>query len=250
MRMHLALLTMLVASACAGEDGVSYLTDLSDEAAGANCPSGGVKITTGPDDNGNGTLDGDEVAQTKYVCGNRTLTDVVAEAPGTNCAAGGVKITQGADTNGDGTLQASEATSTQYICGSAEAVVAKAFKMAGTAANTGMPITIVSATIQAKGAGDILAIGSSDLFCTATECPATGNPPASAYLWMADDANTTAPNVDYDFVYLQPNESQSITRTVSFPVTQAGAYTYNLRGQDVMGDLTYYRSGLTLVYLP
>ena len=250
MRMHLALLMTLVASACAGEDGVSYLTDLSDEAAGSNCPTGGVKITTGPDDNGNGSLDADEVAQTKYVCGNRSITDVVAEAPGTNCPAGGVKISQGADTNADGTLQASEATSTQYICGSAEAVVAKAFKMAGTAANMAMPITILSATIQARGAGDIIAIGSSDLFCTPAECPATGNPPASAYLWMADDANTVAPTTDYDFVYLQPNESQSITRTVAFPVTQAGAFTYNLRGQDVAGDLTYYRSGLTLVYLP
>ena len=250
MRRHLALFTMLAATGCAGEDGVSFLTDLSDEAAGTNCPSGGVKITTGPDDNGNGTLDADEVAQTKYVCGNRTLTDVTPEAAGANCPAGGVKIAQGADANGDGTLQAGEATSTQYVCGSAEAVVAKAFKMAGTAANTGMPITIISATIQAKGAGDILAIGSSDLFCTVTECPATGNPPASAYLWMADDMNTVAPTVDYDFVFLQPNESQSLTRSVFFPVTQAGAYTYNLRGQDVMGDLTYYRSGLTLVYLP
>jgi len=248
--MHLALFTMLAASACAGEDGVSYLTDLSDEAAGSNCSSGGVKITTGPDDNGNGTLDADEVAQTKYVCGNRTLTDVVAEAPGTNCPAGGVKIAQGTDTNGDGTLQASEATSTQYICGSAEAVVAKAFNNAGVAANTGMPITIVTGTIQAKGAGDILAIGSSDLFCTATECPATGTPPASGRLWLADDANMAAPAADYDFVFLQPNESQSITRSVFFPVTQAGAYTYNVRGQDVAGDLTYYRSGLTLVYLP
>jgi hypothetical protein len=59
-----------------------------------------------------------------------------------------------------------------------------------------------------------------------------------------------APLVDYDFVFLQPNESLSLTRSVSFPVTMAGAYTYNLRGQDVAGDLTYYRSGLTLVYLP
>ncbi|MBL9013832.1 MAG: hypothetical protein JNL83_06640 [Myxococcales bacterium] len=242
-------MTTLVASACAGEDGVSYLTDLNDEAAGANCPSGGVKITTGPDDNGNGSLDADEVAQTKYVCGNRTLTDVVAEAPGTNCPAGGVKISQGADTNGDGTLQTGEATSTQYICGSAEAVVAKAFRMPGVAVNTGMPTTILGATIQAKGAGDILAIGSSDLFCTPTECPA-GNPAASAYMWIADEANTVAPNVDYDFVYLQPNLTQSLTRTVFFPVTQAGAYTYNLRGQDVVGDLTFYRTGLTLVYLP
>ncbi len=63
-------------------------------------------------------------------------------------------------------------------------------------------------------------------------------------------SDPAAPAVDYDFVFLQPNETQSISRTVFFPVTQAGAYTFNLRGQDVAGDLTYYRSGLTLVYLP
>ncbi|CAN5888996.1 hypothetical protein BH11MYX3_BH11MYX3_44740 [soil metagenome] len=255
MRIHFALLFATAAAAaagCAGEDGTSYLTDLTDEAAGANCPTGGIRIDTGPDDNGNGTLDSGEVADTKYVCGNRTLTSVTPEPIGANCPAGGVKIEAGADANNNGMLETGEATSTNYICGSGQAVVTKTFKQAGVPVAAGLPTTVLSGTIQATSPGKVIAIGSSDLFCTSTECPlaAPPSPSASAYLWIADEANTVAPTADYDFVYLQPNLTQSLTRTSYFPIAAAGAYTFNLRGQDIVGDLTYYRSGLTLVFIP
>lgn len=253
MRIHFALLFATAAAAgCAGEDGTSYLTALNDEAAGAHCPTGGIRIETGPDDNGNGTLDSGEVADTKYVCGNRTLTAVVPEPVGANCPAGGVKIQAGADANNNGTLDAAEATSTNYVCGSGQAVVTKTFMMAGVPVNTGLPKTVVSGVIQATSAGKVIAIGSSDLFCTSAECP-MATPPApsaSAYMWIADEANTAAPVADYDFTYLQPNLTESLTRTSFFPVAAAGAFTYSLRGQDIVGDMTFYRSGLTLIFIP
>lgn len=52
-----------------GTNGVSSLVALADEPAGSNCSSGGIKITTGGDDNGNGTLDAGEIDNTQYVCG-------------------------------------------------------------------------------------------------------------------------------------------------------------------------------------
>ena len=47
------------------------------EAAGDNCTNGGLKIETGIDSNGNGTLDDDEVntSQTKYLCNGNDGTD-------------------------------------------------------------------------------------------------------------------------------------------------------------------------------
>ena len=252
MRHQLALLFAVVTTGCAGQDGTSYLTDLHDEAPGANCPTGGVRISTGADDNGNGSLDSSEVADTKYVCGNSQVTDVNPEPPGANCPGGGVKVQVGVDTNHNGMLDGSEATSTDYVCGSGTAVVTKTFMRTGVAANTGTPITIVAGTIQATGPGKVIALASSDLFCTSTECPTqpAPAPSASAYFWIADAADTVAPTADYDFTYVEPNVTQTVSRTSFFPVTAAGALMYNVRGQDVVGDLTYYRSGLTLIFLP
>ena len=51
-----------------GEDGFSYLISTSAEAAGSNCPFGGVRIESGKDTNRNNLLDESEVEQTQYVC--------------------------------------------------------------------------------------------------------------------------------------------------------------------------------------
>ena len=106
---------------------MNALVKTSAEAAGANCANGGVKIETGPDTNGNGTLDADEVtaAATSYACNGgtgpaavQTLVDTSDEAAGANCADGGTKIEIGPDTNGNGTLDAAEvnAALTTYAC--------------------------------------------------------------------------------------------------------------------------------------
>jgi hypothetical protein len=54
--------------ACNGTDGLTSLLATTPEAPGANCPLGGTRITSGVDDNDNGTLDAGEVDATTYVC--------------------------------------------------------------------------------------------------------------------------------------------------------------------------------------
>lgn len=113
-----------------GDSGNNSLVRTSQEAAGANCSTGGMKIETGIDVNGNGTLDAAEVnaSQIRYICdgvtgstganGQTTLTKTTLEPAGANCAAGGVKIEVGQDANGNGTLDATEIVTamTRYIC--------------------------------------------------------------------------------------------------------------------------------------
>lgn len=94
------------------------------EPPGANCPNGGVAISTGHDDNGNGVLDADEVSATTYACtAPNELVRIVDEPPGVNCAAGGQALESGADADGDGVLEDSEVTSTSYVCAAAQALI-------------------------------------------------------------------------------------------------------------------------------
>jgi hypothetical protein len=67
----LIILGILLTSNCkkieGPEDKIS-LVDLIVEPAGTNCSSGGFKILTGIDLNGNEILDAEEIQQTKYLC--------------------------------------------------------------------------------------------------------------------------------------------------------------------------------------
>ncbi len=51
-----------------GVAGKNNLVNITDEPPGSNCEIGGVKIDSGMDSNGNGTLDGTEITLTEYVC--------------------------------------------------------------------------------------------------------------------------------------------------------------------------------------
>lgn len=51
-----------------GANGFNSLLLLSDEPAGSNCGNGGLKVQAGLDQNRNGILDAEEVAQKKYYC--------------------------------------------------------------------------------------------------------------------------------------------------------------------------------------
>ncbi len=53
---------------CNAIDGKTSLVNVIDETPGANCENGGVKITSGIDTNGNGTLEASEIQVTRYVC--------------------------------------------------------------------------------------------------------------------------------------------------------------------------------------
>lgn len=136
-----------ICSSSAGS-AVNSLVETHDEAAGANCPSGGKRFAAGLDANGNGVLDTSEINSSGYICDGaqgseaaRALTAVVPESVGPNCPSGGVKINSGSDSNGNSTLDVSEVTGTQYVCNGAT----------GTNGTNGTN-TLIRSDIEAAGA--------------------------------------------------------------------------------------------------
>jgi len=107
---------------------------VTSEPAGPNCADGGNRVETGPDTNGNGQLDDDEVRSTQFFCdqqATRTLVNVVETPPNADCLNGGRTVESGLDTNGNGTLDPAEVTSSVLVC-TRTAIVPLAFStMAG-----------------------------------------------------------------------------------------------------------------------
>ncbi len=104
-----------------GEPGVDTLAATSDEPAGANCAFGGIKIEAGPDENGNGVLDPNEVANTTFVCNGEGTSALVRTSPedaGDNCPFGGTRIETGLDANNNNVLDDDEvnADATSFVC--------------------------------------------------------------------------------------------------------------------------------------
>lgn len=119
----------------------------SQESPGANCATGGARIDTGIDSNGNGVLDASEIVSTQYVCNGTTgaagaigatgltgltgatgvagatglaaLVQMSAEPAGSHCANGGTKVDAGADSNANGMLDLAEISSIAYVCAGA-----------------------------------------------------------------------------------------------------------------------------------
>lgn len=60
------------AQGTSGTNGLSALVKLTQEAAGANCLTGGVRIDTGMDTSTNGVLDASEITSTMYSCNGAT----------------------------------------------------------------------------------------------------------------------------------------------------------------------------------
>lgn len=105
---------------CNGVDGNNSLSKITSEEAGVNCETGGIKIETGLDANGNNILDEDEIAATAYACngldGELSLVNINEEAAGENCEGGGVRVDSGIDEDEDGLLDEEEIAITRFIC--------------------------------------------------------------------------------------------------------------------------------------
>lgn len=100
-----------------GVDGASVAVEMLDEAPGDNCVAGGVAIVFWVDLDGDGELDGDETANTAYLCRNvALLVDLTDEEPGENCPDGGQRVDIGWDTDADEVLDESEIAETHYLC--------------------------------------------------------------------------------------------------------------------------------------
>ncbi|WP_033076240.1 DUF7151 family protein [Thalassotalea sp. ND16A] len=109
-----------------GNDGLTNLILTSEMAAGEDCPTGGFKIESGLDLNGDSTLSSDEVATTQLICngqngedGTDGLSSLLATTeiqPGDICLTGGFQIETGVDLNNNGILDAGEVEKTESIC--------------------------------------------------------------------------------------------------------------------------------------
>lgn len=113
--------SLVVIAACGG--GSTSLVRIEPEFPGGNCVDGGVAVSAGVDDNGDGVLQDGEIDSTSYVCDGSTpsvLVDTRPEEPGGNCAEGGTVVLIGNDVNGDGVLQEPEITRTIYLCNGAD----------------------------------------------------------------------------------------------------------------------------------
>lgn len=95
------------------------LTRVEPEPAGVNCARGGIAVATGLDDDGDGTLDANEIDEHAYECTLPPAPLLVREAavpPGERCPAGGRAILVGSDHDGNGLLDAAEVESTSTVC--------------------------------------------------------------------------------------------------------------------------------------
>ena len=109
-----------------GTNGSLALLEIVDELPGLTCATGGKKVTSGNDFDGDTVLDPSEILSTKYICngvdgingsnGSDSLVVPTLEAAGSNCANGGQKFETGIDTSGNGSLELSEVIITEYIC--------------------------------------------------------------------------------------------------------------------------------------
>ena len=133
-------LVTLGAFACSGQDGSSAQLSLvrsSPEFASKDCPSGGHKLESGTDSNGNAKLDDSEVTSSSSVCdgavgsagdavtgkagkagGSRGVTavKVTDEPSGAACSTGGQRIDIGVDANADGKIDVGASVETLYVC--------------------------------------------------------------------------------------------------------------------------------------
>ena len=97
--------------ACNGSDGaasapaaagVNSLVVMTDEPAGSNCTSGGLKLSSGLDRNGDHVLQTLEVDNTGYACGGASalMTMQALAAGDVHCTYGGTQIVSGASNDG------------------------------------------------------------------------------------------------------------------------------------------------------
>jgi hypothetical protein len=101
----------------------SFLTAVRNFAPISVCPTGGISVDAGVDNNGNGVLDTAEVTSTQFVCngtagtnGFNALVSITTEPPSANCTTGGKKVSVGSDTNVNSILDNAEIISSSYIC--------------------------------------------------------------------------------------------------------------------------------------
>jgi len=165
-----------------GQNGKNASVRLVPEPPGTRCPQGGTAIQTGLDDNGDGSLNDDEVTQTSYVCsggtngklGGMSLVRLLPEDAGARCASGGTAVLSGLDANADGIQGDAEVTSTQYICNSGDGKTGKAYlvkqlpEASGTNCARGGTAVLGGVDVNANGQLETTEVTTTQYACTTT----------------------------------------------------------------------------------
>ena len=208
-------LSLMLAVGCDDGDPVSHRVDVNDEPAGNNCPTGGVRLDSGYDDDGSGALEDGEIEDTQYVC-------------------------NGSDGSGSG----SEPSGNQVV---------KAFNFDGVLMDDALDATLLAASLTTDRPGQIVAIGSADLYCmSGTDCT-TATPAAGGWMWLSSEDQLSVPATDFDYFVMNADTTESLTRTLYFPLPTPGTHSFYLRGkrdQARTGWFSFYRRALTVIFLP
>lgn len=247
----------------AGADGRTSRILLSPEPKGKNCLTGGIRLTTGVDQDGDGALNGTEADSTQYICngasgaagatGASSLINVIDEPAGPHCASAGSALQSGADKNGNGTLEASEVQRTAYVCnGKASGAVATVSPVhvfePGQITSNGPTVLVLQASISVPQSGSVVVIGSAETFCYSNGVPTCGESNAG-YLYI-DNSVDPANSGGYSYFWLAPDTTNSVTRVAVVEAATAGTYSAYLRGSAGDGSIGFYRPELTLIFLP
>lgn len=188
--------------------------DVEDEPKGANCAAGGVRIESGVDADGDGSLDGPEVTTTKYVCNGApsdagASTEIVSaySAPGSNVQS-----------------QASSVTVQQLTI---------------QAPGPGKVVALFSADLFCA----------SPATSQGFDCNASGV--TAGYYTLTNNGAAAADTGDFAYFFLTPNATETISRQASFDVAAAGNLTVFVRARTgSAGQYAMYRSTLTLLFVP
>ena len=191
-------LALLMLAACGGGGGGAsapppapapqVLVRVDALAAGADCASGGVQVRTGPDSNGNGTLDAAETSATYSACngavgaaGGTARARVLPELPGAPCALGGLRIETGLDTNASGALDDAEVARRTTACAGSTAprLLAVASEPPGAACAAGGSRVSGGIDVNLSGALDAAEVDTTQFVCNAV-AGATGTGGAAA----------------------------------------------------------------------
>lgn len=113
-----------------GIDGLKSLVNITNEPAGVNCSTGGLRISSGLDLSKNDTLETAEETSVKYVCngikgdkgdagtnGHNSIVETTTVGASAECPTGGIKIVVAIDNNDNKVIDGpDDILSTKYVC--------------------------------------------------------------------------------------------------------------------------------------
>lgn len=160
----------------AGEAGASAIVKTVPVEPGEACPTGGTRVLTGQDSDGDLELGDEEIETDTLVCngadgadgadgsdgldgapGVNALVETAEEPAGENCVNGGLKVTAGLDTNGNGALDNDEVSSTNFVCNDQNVIFvdddSASVSEDGTKAN---PFKSIQAAIDSAADGSVI----------------------------------------------------------------------------------------------